>query len=1282
VQPGACLGDRFVLEHLAGSGGMGVVYRAEDRLSGEPVAIKLLLDPAQNEARFEREARALADLSHPAIVRYVAHGTVEARPWLAMEWLDGEDLGSVLRKGPLSIADATGVVRRIAEGLGAAHRRGVVHRDIKPSNVFVCGGDLERVRILDFGIARVGGAASAVTRSGVVMGSPGYLAPEQARGSRDLDARADVFSLGCVLFACLTGRAPFVAADIVATLAKVLFEEPPRLCDAWPDAPKALDDLVARLMAPNPEARPKDGVAAAAELESIIKLSGTFGSTSHRAAFAAEERRLVCAVVLGPRRTVESDATTVISTTTVIDRVTVDASQVAEITRRHGGRLETTRGGSLVVLLDEASLATDRAERAVRCAESLRTNVGERQIVVVTIRASAGGSTLADQLATSAKPLFGSANAGNGVLVDQGTRGLLGERFALGRAGSGWAVLAERAGGSDHPLLGQATPCVGRDREVGALLALFDESVSEPVARAAVLVGPPGIGKSRVRAELLRRLRARGDTLSVWTCRGDAVSAGTPLGLLAQMIRDAASISGAEALDERRAKLRALTDALVASADRDRVSCFLGEIAGAPFPEEGEDFLAAARRDPVLYGDQTRRAFEDLACAAATKTPLVLVVEDVQWGDSPSVRAIDGVLRNSADAAVLVVATARPEVAEVFPQLWHDRGAQEIRLGALTPKASERLVRAALGADADPERVARAVARGGGHPLHLEEIVRTMEAGQTEELPETVAALVESRIQSIEPESRRILRAGSIFGRAFWTRGVASMLGVSVEETARWVRELCEREWITARAVSRFSGEQELAFCQDVVREVAYATLTDADRTVGHRICGEFLESVGEASALVIARHFELGGDAERASTFFARAAEQAMDGNDYNGVLSHVTRALELAGPSASAAPLRALAAEAHGHLGEHDAARTTAFRALATLEASDPRWLQAAGVAIASAGKLGDHFSVEQVATLLLDLDEPLARGPAFAHATANAVVQLYLGGRAPLGDRVFERLERAGDEPMVRAQIKRAAGIRALFAGDPAKTVALLRDAVAASESAGDLRLACSLRKTQGYYEAECGAIEEGVRTLRACVATASRLGLLGLEAHAKQDLGYPLIRLGRLDEAEQTQRDALTELDKQGDRRLLSFTHGYLSWIYRLRGDHPSAETEARLALELAPSPPVKLMAFGHLAAALFAMGNVDEAAAMAEAGIQVLREIGPGEEGAPLVLLLAAQTRSARDDRDGAHAIIREARDDVLARAARISDPSLRAAFLTRFAENVEILALARAWLGE
>src|SRR4051812_9641195 len=156
--PGDLLDRRFELQELAGSGGMGAVYRALDRTTGEVVAVKVLRDAAaEHGERFARETRILAQLRHPGIVRYLADGMVGEAPWLAMEWLEGEPLHHRLRRTGITTTEAVGVARRVAEALGAAHERGVIHRDIKPANLFIVRDDLARVKLLDFGVARIGG---------------------------------------------------------------------------------------------------------------------------------------------------------------------------------------------------------------------------------------------------------------------------------------------------------------------------------------------------------------------------------------------------------------------------------------------------------------------------------------------------------------------------------------------------------------------------------------------------------------------------------------------------------------------------------------------------------------------------------------------------------------------------------------------------------------------------------------------------------------------------------------------------------------------------------------------------------------------------------------------------------------------------------------------------------------------------------------------------------------------------------------------------------------------
>jgi serine/threonine protein kinase len=297
LQEGELLQGRFEVERLAGLGGMSTVYRAVDRATGDPVAIKVLGGATEvDEARFEREGRLLASISHPAIVRYVAHGATASRaPFLAMEWLEGESLAARLAAAPLTLEESLAIGRRVAEALAEAHHRGVIHRDVKPSNVLLVDGDPAEAKVLDFGLARLAMPTRAVARTGTVIGTLGYMAPEQARGERDLDPRTDVFALGCVLYECMCGRTPFTGKDVVAVLVKILSGRSPRLADVRPDIPRALDELVGKMMARRREDRPADGSAAASALAEVgasttVRRAGRSRAT---AALSRGEQRLV-----------------------------------------------------------------------------------------------------------------------------------------------------------------------------------------------------------------------------------------------------------------------------------------------------------------------------------------------------------------------------------------------------------------------------------------------------------------------------------------------------------------------------------------------------------------------------------------------------------------------------------------------------------------------------------------------------------------------------------------------------------------------------------------------------------------------------------------------------------------------------------------------------------------------------------------------------------------------------------------------------------------------------
>jgi protein kinase-like protein len=279
-----------ILEEVA-MGGMARVFRARDRASGKLLAVKVLKEGSAAAARFALEAEVLAKLRHPAIVEYAYHGvTRDGDRYLAMEWIDGDNLHQRLASGPLSLGETLRVARTIAEALAVAHAAGVVHRDIKPSNVLYTekGG---AVKVADFGVAR-SNDASGLTRTGDAIGTPGYMAPEQARGAK-IDARADLFSLGCVIFRCLSGRVPFAGADILQVATKLALEEAPLLRQVAPTVPIEVEALVAKLLEKDPEARPASAIEVRQALDRLLEGSDRLqgGTTGESRGPEAEPRR-------------------------------------------------------------------------------------------------------------------------------------------------------------------------------------------------------------------------------------------------------------------------------------------------------------------------------------------------------------------------------------------------------------------------------------------------------------------------------------------------------------------------------------------------------------------------------------------------------------------------------------------------------------------------------------------------------------------------------------------------------------------------------------------------------------------------------------------------------------------------------------------------------------------------------------------------------------------------------------------------------------------------------
>lgn len=257
---GQQLGGTYEVLRVIGEGGMGRVYEARHaRLTKKRFAIKMLHQELSRQpevvTRFQREAEASSVLSHPNVVSVLdVNVAPDGRPYLVAELLQGEQLGDYLdRRGKLPVDEAVRIVRQVCRALALAHDQGIVHRDMKPENVFLVGGG-DLVKVLDFGISKLAETGEGLTKTGMVMGTPDYMAPEQARGDR-VDARADIYAVGAMLYRAVTGQKPFEGLDPMATLTATLVQEPPRPTSLDPKIPLDLEMVIQRAMAKEPKDR-------------------------------------------------------------------------------------------------------------------------------------------------------------------------------------------------------------------------------------------------------------------------------------------------------------------------------------------------------------------------------------------------------------------------------------------------------------------------------------------------------------------------------------------------------------------------------------------------------------------------------------------------------------------------------------------------------------------------------------------------------------------------------------------------------------------------------------------------------------------------------------------------------------------------------------------------------------------------------------------------------------------------------------------------------------------
>lgn len=1295
---GSVVAGRYQLERKAGSGGMGAVYRARDLAVGNIVAVKLLTSQeVRDEKRFAQEAEILAGLSHPAIVRYIGHGTASGLHFLVMEWLEGEDLLSYIERQPVPIAETLALVQRSAEALLHAHQKGIIHRDIKPQNFFLADKRIERAKILDFGIARLAHNAPRLTRTGTLVGTPGYLPPEIIQGTRAFDGRADMFALGCVAFECLTGRPAYEGSEPSTLLAKIVLDEPPRLRDVAPHVPEAISDLIGRMMLKDPTRR-LDAAGVVAALQALGKVADGPGAPVKPVRrptmrLTIGEQRIGCIVMVGVQAA---------GTPAVAHGLQLELNSTFKCT------LHPMPDGTLVLNLPSAGTrSADQPTMAARCALVLRDRVPDVPIVVASGIGRFSEDVPRGPVIDAGVRLLKVTPRGH-VRLDNNAASLVGSRFEIHREEG--AVFLRRERELFEPkrnLLGKPALFVGRGQELSSLAGVFTDAMTEGTAAAVLVTGSAGIGKSRLLHEFLEWVHKREEETAILYGLGDSLSAGAPFAMLGQAIRRYAGIKETEPLEERQKKLAVCVAKSVAPETQTQVTMFLAEIAHAAFPDSEHEALRAARANPQLMADATRRAFEDWLKAETSAHPVLLVLEDLHWGDSGTVSFIDSALRNLRDMPFMVVAMARPEITESFPNLWAERRRQVVQLGPLSRKASEKMVRDALAPSVTDTLVADLVARADGNPFYLEELIRAAHEGRVEDMPHSVLGMVQVRLDAEGDDAKRVLRAGSIFGDRFSGRSLAALLGGKDELpfVVDWLEQLTEREILIRASFSSGASEPEFAFGHALIREAAYSTLTDEDRVLGHRLAGLWLEDTGYTEAMVMAEHFRRGQTPDRAAPWYRRAAEQALKANDLAGAVARGRLGLDaldepawpppegevprplIEPPEETRGAVWLSMAEAYLWRGELAPAQEAGSAALVSLASESALWFRAAGQTIIALGKQGKVDRLEELVERVRGMPYVEGARDAFVICLGWAASYLITCGRYEASGSVIEQAvalaSTVGEvDPQAVALIHQAQFARASIAGDWLSGLDHLEAARAAFDQAGDLRNICAVQSNMGFFYAELGDLERAETALRESLAVADRLGLSEMTAVVLHNLGHVIGWRGDLRDAEKLERTAIEAFQKQGEPRLEGLARVYLSEILVTAGNVAEAQEHAEIAVRLLHSAPaVRVLAQTAVARALLGRGDPDGAMIRSGEAYQALEELGSIEEGEAIVRLVHAECLAANGRAADAQKVLAGARDSLLQRASRLGERTWRDYFLKNVPAHARTIALADEWLA-
>jgi tetratricopeptide (TPR) repeat protein len=520
-----------------------------------------------------------------------------------------------------------------------------------------------------------------------------------------------------------------------------------------------------------------------------------------------------------------------------------------------------------------------------------------------------------------------------------------------------------------------------------------------------------------------------------------------------------------------------------------------------------------------------------------------------------------------------------------------------------------------------------------------------------------------------------VLRAGSVFGEAFWYSGLVRLLGRP--PTASLLEELERQEWILRRHESRFHEETEFMFGHNLFREAAYAMLTAPDRSLGHLLAGEWLAEVKEHDSLTLAEHFERGGDLARALTCYEKAAAEALESNDLSAVINRVEKGLACGAQGEIAGKLHTWAATARNWEGNfHEGARHARLAVRLVPRASE-LWYVAIERLVWASGSLEDIDQVENIAQLLQKSISQHIEHSAIS-TLCNTTGWLYTYDRKVAASslaRLVDRIDAKQGEPLVSAQIHEWKSWIATFTMQIEAVLQNVEASVSFYELAGDSRKACFQRSNLGGTLFDLGLYDRADAVLRQAMEEAERLGLRYPAVVSRMWLGMILAAKGHIDDGRVFLREALDESLTCGDTYNERVGRILFARVLLMAGSREEAEREALAVIE-APPPSWSAFIQALMAQILLSAGRFPEALVYAKRGEENLRTHGFAAIGAGLVHLTVVEALRAVGAHGSASAALREAQDWLSTQAQQIQSPELRRSFVENVPEHARIMALS------